>query len=142
MTPGAHIVKKTRQLIEYQKAPRRASTKNVGIVSISLKSDAFSPFGTSACTKNEEEPIFLSPWRPNPFARQLQQKTSYWERNADRSRECGHTGKQERYFRRFFRRWRICLEVIAECRILIGRGGTGPGLFCFRSEERGVGGRR
>jgi hypothetical protein len=43
-------------LIEYQKAPRRASTKNVSIVSISLKSEDFSLFGASACTKNEEEP--------------------------------------------------------------------------------------
>jgi hypothetical protein len=50
LSPGAHIVKKTRQLIEYQKAPRRASTKNVGIVSIYLKSEDFSPFGASACT--------------------------------------------------------------------------------------------
>jgi hypothetical protein len=30
--------------------------KNGSIVSISLKSDDFSPFGASACTKNEEEP--------------------------------------------------------------------------------------
>jgi hypothetical protein len=46
-------------LIEYQKAPRRAFTKNASIVSISLKSEDFSPFGASACTKNEEEPRYL-----------------------------------------------------------------------------------
>jgi hypothetical protein len=56
LSSGNDTAKKTRQLIEFWETPRRAFTKNVSIVSISLEQGDFLLFAASACTKPEEEP--------------------------------------------------------------------------------------
>jgi hypothetical protein len=58
LSPGS-VYRKENKAVDRISESSKASLlqTNISIVSISLKSDDFSPFGASACTKNEEEPF-------------------------------------------------------------------------------------